>query len=144
MMLVDDEWVTIDSSKLRSNSLLVRTEMNASIWDAKVGRALRCELLNEHLRQNTDGQGRWEKGLAVSDGLDAPIAAEEAAPLLEEGGGAPVGRTSRTDFERRSEFHVGPSALCSRRQIPRRWVPKTVARCRKQFLPTRLLHAMSM
>lgn len=53
IMLVDDEWATIGSCNLHSNSLSGHTEMNASIWDATVVRALRCELLSEHLNQDT-------------------------------------------------------------------------------------------
>ena len=53
IMLVDDEWATIGSCNLHSNSLSGHTEMNASIWDATVVRPLRCELLNEHLGQDT-------------------------------------------------------------------------------------------
>lgn len=54
-MLVDDAWVTIGSCNLHSNSLSGHTEMNAAIWDPKVSRALRCELLAEHLAHDTDG-----------------------------------------------------------------------------------------
>jgi len=53
IMLVDDEWATIGSCNLHSNSLSGHTEMNASIWDATVVRPLRCELLSEHLGQDT-------------------------------------------------------------------------------------------
>src|SRR5262249_8883462 len=49
IMLVDDEWATIGSCNLHSNSLTGHSEMNASIRDATVVRALRCELLSEHL-----------------------------------------------------------------------------------------------
>lgn len=53
IMLVDDEWATIGSCNLHSNSLFAQTEMNASVWDANVVRPLRCELLSEHLGQDT-------------------------------------------------------------------------------------------
>ena len=53
IMLVDDEWATIGSCNLHSNSLSGQTEMNASIWDATVVRPLRCELFSEHLGQDT-------------------------------------------------------------------------------------------
>jgi cardiolipin synthase len=53
IMLVDDEWATIGSCNLHSNSLSGHTEMNASIWDAAVVRPLRCQLLSEHLGQDT-------------------------------------------------------------------------------------------
>lgn len=55
IMLVDDAWGTIGSCNLHANSLFGHTEMNASIWDPKVTRALRCELLAEHLGQDTAG-----------------------------------------------------------------------------------------
>src|SRR6185437_12902941 len=49
IMLVDDAWATIGSCNLHSNSLAGHTEMNAAFWDADVVRALRCQLLSEHL-----------------------------------------------------------------------------------------------
>ena len=54
IMLVDDVWATIGSCNLHSNSLSGSTEMNAAIWDAEVVRALRCELLAEHLGRKVD------------------------------------------------------------------------------------------
>ncbi|HTU54432.1 MAG TPA: phosphatidylserine/phosphatidylglycerophosphate/cardiolipin synthase family protein [Acetobacteraceae bacterium] len=54
-MLVDDAWATIGSCNLHANSLTGNTEMNASIWDAELTRALRCELLAEHLGRDTSG-----------------------------------------------------------------------------------------
>jgi cardiolipin synthase A/B len=54
-MLIDDEWATIGSCNLHALSLSGHTEMNASIWDPEVVRALRCELLAEHLGQDTAG-----------------------------------------------------------------------------------------
>lgn len=56
-MLVDDEWATIGSCNLHSNSLSGHTEMNASVWDRDVVRALRCELLLEHLGEDTSHLG---------------------------------------------------------------------------------------
>jgi phosphatidylserine/phosphatidylglycerophosphate/cardiolipin synthase-like enzyme len=53
VMLVDDEWATIGSCNLHSNSLSGHTEMNASIWDTGVVRRLRCALLAEHLGLDT-------------------------------------------------------------------------------------------
>jgi cardiolipin synthase len=53
IMLVDDVWATIGSCNLHSNSLSGHTEMNASIWHPTVVRALRCELLSEHLNRDT-------------------------------------------------------------------------------------------
>jgi cardiolipin synthase A/B len=55
IMLVDDAWATIGSCNLHANSLYGNTEMNASIWDREVVHALRCELLTEHLDQDTAG-----------------------------------------------------------------------------------------
>jgi cardiolipin synthase A/B len=53
IMLVDDSWGTIGSCNLHSNSLSGNSEMNASFWDPGVVRALRIELLAEHLGQDT-------------------------------------------------------------------------------------------
>jgi cardiolipin synthase len=53
IMLIDDAWATIGSCNLHANSLFGHTEMNASFWDPKVVRALRCELLAEHIGQDT-------------------------------------------------------------------------------------------
>ena len=53
VMLVDDTWATIGSCNLHANSLSGHVELNASVWDEKVVRALRCELLAEHLGQDT-------------------------------------------------------------------------------------------
>ena len=52
-MLVDDAWATIGSCNLHTYSLFGNTEMNASIWDPQMVRALRCELLKEHLDRDT-------------------------------------------------------------------------------------------
>ncbi len=52
-MLIDDAWATIGSCNLHEGSLIGHTEMNVSIWDPKVVRALRCELLAEHLDRHT-------------------------------------------------------------------------------------------
>ena len=52
-MLVDDAWATVGSCNLHSNSLSGHTEMNASVWDEDVVRALRCRLLQEHLEEDT-------------------------------------------------------------------------------------------
>jgi cardiolipin synthase len=53
-MLVDDEWSTIGSCNLHANSLFGHSEMNAAVWDRDVTRALRCQLLREHLGEDTD------------------------------------------------------------------------------------------
>jgi cardiolipin synthase len=52
-MLVDDSWATIGSRNLHAHSLFGHTEMNASFYDPNVVRALRCQLLSEHLDQDT-------------------------------------------------------------------------------------------
>ena len=52
-MLVDDVWATIGSCNLHSNSLSGHSEINASIWDRDVVFALRCNLLLEHLDEDT-------------------------------------------------------------------------------------------
>jgi cardiolipin synthase len=53
LMLIDDAWATIGSCNLHRNSLFGHTEMNASFWDPQLVRSLRCELLAEHLGQDT-------------------------------------------------------------------------------------------
>ncbi len=53
IMLVDDVWATIGSCNLHSNSLFGHSEMNAAVWDPEVVQALRCQLLREHLGQDT-------------------------------------------------------------------------------------------
>jgi len=55
IMLVDDAWATIGSCNLHAYSLSGNTEMNAAIWDPQVVRALRCDLLAEHLDRDTAG-----------------------------------------------------------------------------------------
>ena len=55
IMLVDDAWATIGSCNLHAYSLSGNAEMNAAIWDPQVVRALRCELLAEHLGRDTAG-----------------------------------------------------------------------------------------
>lgn len=57
IMLIDDAWATIGSCNLHEYSLFGHTEMNATFWDPKVVRALRCELLAEHLGQDTADVG---------------------------------------------------------------------------------------
>ncbi len=49
MMLVDDVWATVGSCNLHAFSLAGHSEMNASIWDAEVTRALRETLFAQHL-----------------------------------------------------------------------------------------------
>ena len=51
--LVDDAWATIGSCNLHAGSMYGHTEMNVSLWDPEVVRALRCTLLEEHLGLDT-------------------------------------------------------------------------------------------
>ncbi len=53
LMLVDDAFMTIGSCNIRMRSFVRHTEMNASVYDAKVVKALRCELFAEHLEIDT-------------------------------------------------------------------------------------------
>jgi cardiolipin synthase A/B len=53
IMLVDDCWATIGSCNIASRSFFGDTELNAAIWDEDFVRALRVELLQEHLGVDT-------------------------------------------------------------------------------------------
>jgi phosphatidylserine/phosphatidylglycerophosphate/cardiolipin synthase-like enzyme len=53
IMLVDDAWATIGSCNLHGSSLGGHSELNASIWDPDVVRALRRTLFLEHLGEET-------------------------------------------------------------------------------------------
>ncbi len=53
IMLVDDCWATIGSCNIASQSFFCDAELNASIWDAAAVRALRVDLLKEHLGADT-------------------------------------------------------------------------------------------
>jgi cardiolipin synthase A/B len=53
IMLVDDCWATIGSCNIASQSFFCDTELNAAIWDEDVVRALRVDLLQEHLGVDT-------------------------------------------------------------------------------------------
>jgi len=52
-LLVDDAWVTIGSANTAQRSFTGDTELNASLWHAATARALRVELLREHLALDT-------------------------------------------------------------------------------------------
>jgi phosphatidylserine/phosphatidylglycerophosphate/cardiolipin synthase-like enzyme len=52
--LVDDAWATIGSANVATRSFYGDTELNASFWHAGIVRALRGELLREHLGAETD------------------------------------------------------------------------------------------
>ena len=51
--LIDDCWATIGSCNIGARSFFGDTELNASFFDAKTVRALRCALLAEHLALDT-------------------------------------------------------------------------------------------
>jgi phosphatidylserine/phosphatidylglycerophosphate/cardiolipin synthase-like enzyme len=53
--LIDDSWATIGSTNIANRSFHRDTELNASFWHAETVRALRCELLQEHLSVDTQG-----------------------------------------------------------------------------------------
>ena len=55
IMLVDDAWATIGSTNIAERSFHRDTELNASFWHAPTVRALRQELLQEHLGRDTSG-----------------------------------------------------------------------------------------
>lgn len=55
IMLIDDAWMTIGSANLHGYSLRGNAEINAAIWDPATARALRCDLLAEHLDEDTSG-----------------------------------------------------------------------------------------
>ena len=59
-MLVDDHWATIGSCNIASQSFFCDTELNAAIWDKTVVRALRRDLLREHLGEDTGALGDRE------------------------------------------------------------------------------------
>jgi phosphatidylserine/phosphatidylglycerophosphate/cardiolipin synthase-like enzyme len=51
--LIDDVWCTIGSANIGNRSFFGDTELNASFWHAPTVRALRCDLLREHLARDT-------------------------------------------------------------------------------------------
>jgi phosphatidylserine/phosphatidylglycerophosphate/cardiolipin synthase-like enzyme len=57
--LIDDAWATIGSTNIANRSFHRDTELNASFWHAETVRALRVELLQEHLGVDTSAlEGR--------------------------------------------------------------------------------------
>ncbi len=52
--LIDDVWATIGSANIANRSFYRDTELNASFWHPKTVRALRVELLVEHLGEDTE------------------------------------------------------------------------------------------
>lgn len=55
LMLIDDAWATVGSCNLHRYSLFGNGEMNVSFAEPDTVRALRCELLHEHLGRDTAG-----------------------------------------------------------------------------------------
>ena len=55
LMLVDDAWATVGSCNLHRFSLFGNGEMNVAFSEPDTVRAFRCELLREHLGQDTCG-----------------------------------------------------------------------------------------
>ena len=55
IMLVDDVWADIGSCNIATQSFFNDAEMNVSVWDADFVRALRGDLLDEHLAADTRG-----------------------------------------------------------------------------------------
>jgi cardiolipin synthase A/B len=55
LMWVDDEWATVGSCNLHHFSLFGNGEMNVAFSEPDTVRAFRCELLREHLDQDTSG-----------------------------------------------------------------------------------------
>ncbi len=55
LMIVDDAWVTLGSCNLHPYSLNGHSEMNASVWDARVARDLRQRLFVQHLGEEAAG-----------------------------------------------------------------------------------------
>lgn len=51
--LIDDAWATIGSTNIANRSFHRDTELNASFWHPETVRALRVELLREHLGFDT-------------------------------------------------------------------------------------------
>lgn len=54
-MLIDDAWATIGSCNIGARSFFGDTELNVSFHHPATVRALRCELLREHLGEDTAG-----------------------------------------------------------------------------------------
>jgi phosphatidylserine/phosphatidylglycerophosphate/cardiolipin synthase-like enzyme len=55
LMLIDDEWATVGSCNLHRFSLFGNSEMNVAFSEPDTVRSFRCELLREHLDQDTSG-----------------------------------------------------------------------------------------
>ena len=53
LMLIDDEWASVGSCNVHHYSMNGNGELNAAVWDRAFVRALRVELLREHLGSDT-------------------------------------------------------------------------------------------
>jgi phosphatidylserine/phosphatidylglycerophosphate/cardiolipin synthase-like enzyme len=53
LMIIDDVWATVGSCNLHRYSMYGNSELNIAFADAVTVRALRCELLAEHLARDT-------------------------------------------------------------------------------------------
>ena len=60
LMLVDDVFATIGSTNFAERSFRNQTEMNVSFQDSAAVKALRCDLFDEHLAQDTSALGAAE------------------------------------------------------------------------------------
>ncbi len=70
LMIVDDVWATAGSCNLHRYSMGGNSELNIAFADAVTVRALRCELLAEHLGRDTaalDGQSALREFRAVAE-----------------------------------------------------------------------------
>jgi phosphatidylserine/phosphatidylglycerophosphate/cardiolipin synthase-like enzyme len=67
LMTVDDRFLTVGSCNLHLWSLHRQTEMNASVFDPVVARALHRELLGEHLDLDTSGVSGVEAAELLSE-----------------------------------------------------------------------------
>ena len=70
LMIVDDVWATAGSCNIHRYSMYGNSELNIAFADAAAVRALRCELLAEHLGQDTsvlDGRGALRVFRAVAE-----------------------------------------------------------------------------
>lgn len=86
LMLVDDEWATVGSCNLHKYSFFGNSELNVAFTDADATRAMRVELLKEHLATDTShiddraalrlfreiamqNRARWDRGVCAWQGL---------------------------------------------------------------------------
>jgi cardiolipin synthase A/B len=82
MMLVDDAWATIGSANILTRSFHADTELNASVWHPSTVRALRTQLLAEHLGADTGGLGLADALRLFAERARRNRAARDAAQPL--------------------------------------------------------------